>query len=166
MSADRITTAGERSALRRAAKLALKRHGATRKEFADVSGYDAGTLSRCLSGNQNGAADHCLPIDRAVEFDRFLDEPVHLRAMAALLHCTVIPLPAIDPAAEGSQALSALFKELGEAIGKAGEALEDNGRLDAGDDLPGLISSLDEAMEAVAQVRAIAQGLLEPGEGR
>jgi hypothetical protein len=166
MSADRITTDGERNALRRAARMGLARHGATQKEFADLSGYDAGTLSRCLSGNQPGASDHCLPIDRAVEFDRFVGEPVHLRAMAAMLHCTVIPLPEIDPAAEGSQALAALFKELGEAVGKAGEALEDNGRLDAGDDLPGLIDSLDEAVEAAAQVRAIAQGLLEPGKGR
>ncbi|WP_375549470.1 hypothetical protein ABWI01_03505 [Oceanicaulis alexandrii] len=166
MSADRITTDGERRALRRAARTGLSRHGASQKEFSDLSGYDAGTLSRCLSGHQAGAADHCLPIDRAVEFDRFLGEPVHLRAMATLLHCTVIPLPEIDPSAQGSQALAALFKELGEAVGKAGETLEDNGRLDAGDDLVGLIDSLDEAMEAAASVRAIAQALLDGGEGK
>jgi hypothetical protein len=152
MPFDRITSEGDRAALRRAAPSALKRHGATAREFSEASGWDPSTLSKCLNRTNPANADHFLPIDRAVELDLFLGEPVMTRAIARLTGCAVYPLPQIDPAGAGASVVSQMLSEFGEALSKLGQELANDGRIDAADDLDGLLEEVSEAVEAGAAV--------------
>jgi hypothetical protein len=166
MTGARIITDQERASLRRHASAAMKGAGASAREFADLTGWDSGTMSRCLNITNPACAHHFLPVDRAVEFDRWLGRPVILTAMARLLDCAVFPLPAVDPSGAGAASVAAAVKEFGDALSKIGVELGDDGRIDASDDLDGLIDEVSEALESGAalleRLRALRDGA---GEG-
>lgn len=159
MTGARIITESERAILRRHAAAAMKGAGATAREFSQLTGYDEGTLSRCLNITNPTHSHHFLPVDRAVEFDRWLGRPVILTAMARLLDCAVFPLPPVDASDAGAAAITAAIKEFGEALSKIGVELGDDGRIDADDDLSGLIEEVSEALESGAALMERLRGL-------
>jgi hypothetical protein len=157
MSPARIISEADRAALRRAVPAAMKAAGATAREFSELTGYDAGTLSRCLNQTNPAHTDHFLPVDRAVEIDLWLGRPVMVTAMARLIGCAVFPLPEVDASAGGASAIAASIKELGEALAKIGQELGDDGRIDDRDDVDGLIDELGEAVDAIARLLSYLQ---------
>lgn len=110
-------------------------------------------------------AEHC-PIDVAVDIDAEAGAPLITRAMADALGYVLIAKPPANADAEWVRHLGAIAQQAGEAMAKLGEAVSDDGAIDAEEIRTlGLRAAIREAMEALAGADAALREIEDTASG-